>query len=65
MKPVVYAMILAGGSGTRLWPRSRERMPKQFLDITGSRSMLQEAVDRVEPLIPLERTFVITNREYV
>ena len=62
---MIYAVILAGGSGTRLWPRSRERMPKQFLDITGNRTMLQEAVDRIEALIPLERVFVITNREYL
>ena len=62
---MIYAVILAGGSGTRLWPRSRELMPKQFLDITGNRTMLQEAVDRIEALIPLERVFVITNREYL
>ena len=62
---MVYAVILAGGSGTRLWPRSRERKPKQFLDIAGERTMLQEAVERIEPLIPQERIFIITNREYL
>jgi mannose-1-phosphate guanylyltransferase len=62
---MIYAVILAGGSGTRLWPRSRESMPKQFLDITGERTMLQEAVARIEALIPLERVFVVTNREYL
>jgi len=62
---MIYAVILAGGSGTRLWPRSRARMPKQFLDIAGERTMLQEAVDRIEPLIPQERILIITNREYL
>ena len=62
---MIYAVILAGGSGTRLWPRSRQSRPKQFLDITGERTMLQEAVDRIEPLIPQERILVVTNREYV
>jgi mannose-1-phosphate guanylyltransferase len=62
---MLYAVILAGGSGTRLWPRSRQAMPKQFLDIVGKRTMLQEAADRIEPLVPPERTFVITNQEYV
>jgi len=61
---MLYAVILAGGSGTRLWPRSREEMPKQFLNILGERTMLQEAVERILPLIPLERVFAITNREY-
>lgn len=61
---MLYAVILAGGSGTRLWPRSREHKPKQFLDIAGERTMLQEAVERIEPLVPLERIFVTTNREY-
>ena len=60
-----YAVILAGGSGTRLWPRSRGSKPKQFLDITGPRTMLQEAVDRILPLFPYERIWVITNRSYL
>lgn len=62
---MMYAVILAGGSGTRLWPRSREQWPKQFLDLGSGRTMLQEAVERIEPLIPLHRVYVITNRDYV
>jgi mannose-1-phosphate guanylyltransferase len=60
-----FAVILAGGSGTRLWPRSRQLMPKQFLDIIGGRTMLQDAVDRITPLVPPERILVVTNREYL
>ena len=61
----LYPVILAGGVGSRLWPRSRKSAPKQFLDLTGNqRSMLQEAYDRMTPLVPPERVFVITNWEY-
>jgi len=56
-----YAIIMAGGRGERFWPLSRERTPKQLLTLTGSRSLLQAAVDRIAPLVPPERTFVITN----
>lgn len=62
----LYPVILAGGVGSRLWPRSRKSSPKQFLDLTGNhRSMLQEAFDRVQPLAPIENIYVITNAEYV
>ncbi|NOX63730.1 MAG: mannose-1-phosphate guanylyltransferase [Chloroflexi bacterium] len=62
----LYPVILAGGVGSRLWPRSRKRMPKQFLDLTGNeRSMLQEAFDRMAPLVPRDHIYVITNTEYV
>ncbi len=58
-------VILAGGSGTRLWPRSRQALPKQFLDLTGQGTMLQETVARLTPLVPVERLLVITNQQYV
>jgi len=61
----LYAVILAGGGGTRLWPRSRKAHPKQFLDLTGDGTMLQEAYTRIAPLIPAERVLVITNASYV
>lgn len=53
-----YAMILAGGSGVRLWPMSRARQPKQLIPFIGGRSLLQVAADRLEGLVPLERRYV-------
>lgn len=58
----MYAIIMAGGSGTRFWPASREHLPKQFLRITGERSMLEETIARIEPLIPQDRISVIVGR---
>ncbi|MGB8658105.1 MAG: sugar phosphate nucleotidyltransferase [Candidatus Zixiibacteriota bacterium] len=55
-----YAVILAGGKGERFWPLSRTRHPKQLLHITSPKTMLQETVDRVKDLIPVERTKVVT-----
>jgi len=61
----MYAVVLAGGQGTRLWPRSRQVRPKQFADIAGNgRTMLQETVDRLQPLIPLARVVVICGERY-
>jgi mannose-1-phosphate guanylyltransferase len=51
---------MAGGGGTRFWPRSRQRRPKQFLTLTGDRSLLQQTCDRLEALVPAERTWIIT-----
>ena len=59
--PDLKAVIMAGGSGTRFWPLSRKRRPKQFLPIVGSRTMLEETVVRVCPLIPAAKTFTIAN----
>ncbi len=60
-----YAVILAGGSGTRLWPRSRKNLPKQLLDLVSTRSMLQETFARITPLVPPERVLVVTNIDLV
>ncbi len=60
----LYAVIMAGGVGSRLWPRSRSATPKQFLDLLGSRTMLQETVDRIRPLIPLDRVLVVVGEEH-
>lgn len=59
-----YALIMAGGSGTRLWPRSRTSRPKQFLDLTGELTMLQEAQQRLLPLIPPSNVLIATNQAY-
>lgn len=56
-----FVIIMAGGRGERFWPLSRETMPKQLLAILGKKSFLQEAVDRVLPLVPAKNIFVITN----
>lgn len=57
---MVHALIMAGGGGTRFWPRSRQRRPKQFLSLTGDHSLLQLAFERVEAQAAPERTWVIT-----
>jgi mannose-1-phosphate guanylyltransferase len=60
----MYASILAGGSGTRLWPLSTREHPKQFLCLTSERTMLQETVDRITPLVPLDQLYVVTFGAY-
>lgn len=62
---MLHAVIMAGGSGTRFWPRSTREHPKQFLTLFGDRTMLQTTVDRIAPLVPPERIWVITNDRYV
>jgi mannose-1-phosphate guanylyltransferase len=57
-------VILAGGSGTRFWPRSRRARAKQVLALDGERSMIQQTVERLKPLAGLDHTWVITN-EYL
>jgi mannose-1-phosphate guanylyltransferase len=59
-----YGLILAGGRGTRFWPRSRKRSAKQVLNVVGERSLIQATVDRLAPVIPPERIWVMTN-EYL
>ncbi len=61
----LYAVIMAGGGGTRLWPLSRQKHPKQVLNLLGDRSMFQLAVDRLLPLLPPERVLVVTAADQV
>lgn len=60
---MLHAVIMAGGSGTRLWPESRASHPKQFLTIQGDRTLLQATVDRLGGLVPLERILIATRRD--
>ncbi|HEY3217836.1 MAG TPA: mannose-1-phosphate guanylyltransferase [Candidatus Limnocylindria bacterium] len=62
--PRLYALILSGGSGTRLWPLSRKARPKQFLEIVGDHSLLQDTVDRIAEIIPSERIFAVAPPEH-
>lgn len=59
-----YAVIMAGGSGTRLWPLSLKKCPKQALQLVGGRTMLGHAVDRILPLFGSERIVVVTRDEH-
>src|SRR5713226_5795823 len=58
-----HAVILAGGRGTRFWPRSRMRTPKQLLNIVGNDTMLEQTAARLAPLFPPSRQWVVTNSE--
>jgi mannose-1-phosphate guanylyltransferase len=57
---MLYGVIMAGGSGTRFWPQSRIRKPKQLLKIAGDRTMIRATIERVLPEIPCERIMVVT-----
>ncbi|WP_439629631.1 mannose-1-phosphate guanylyltransferase [Gemmata sp.] len=61
---MLHAMIMAGGGGTRFWPRSRAVRPKQFLTFSGNRTLLQSTVDRIAAQVPAERTWVLTSEQH-
>src|SRR5205085_4365529 len=60
----LHAVILAGGSGTRFWPLSRAKKPKQFLALVTDRSLIAETFARVGPLCPPERTWVVCGQQH-
>ncbi|MCL2670316.1 MAG: mannose-1-phosphate guanylyltransferase [Syntrophaceae bacterium] len=60
----MFAVIMAGGKGARFWPRSREKMPKHLLDILGERTIIQETAARLRPLVPPERTLIVTGSSH-
>lgn len=62
---MLCALIMAGGKGTRFWPLSTEEKPKQFLKLIGEDTMIQMTVNRIKPIIPIERIFVCTGEMYV
>ncbi len=57
-----HVVILAGGRGTRFWPQSRARRPKQFLNVLGQESLLQQTLARLRPVAPPQRTWILTNQ---
>jgi len=60
----MYAVIMAGGKGARFWPRSREKKPKHLLDIISEKTIIQETVDRIKPLISSENILVVTGKKH-
>lgn len=62
---MLCAVIMAGGKGTRFWPLSTEEKPKQFLKLLGEDTMINMTIKRLLPLIPMERIFVVTAKQYV
>ena len=60
----MHAVIMAGGRGTRFWPRSREKKPKHLLDIVSNRTIIQETVDRIKPLIKPRNILIVTGRKH-
>lgn len=62
---MLCALIMAGGKGTRFWPLSTEERPKQFLKLIGNNTMIQMTVNRIKPIIPIERIFICTGERYI
>lgn len=60
----LFVVILAGGGGTRLWPRSTSAKPKQFLRLFSDKTLIQETHDRIKTMVPPERVIVVTNKKY-
>ena len=62
---MLHAAIMAGGAGTRFWPASRKTTPKQLLNLTGQRSMIQATADRMKGFCPSENLLIVTNQVLV
>lgn len=65
MKQEVCALIMAGGKGTRFWPKSTEEKPKQFISLIEERTMIQLTVDRMKKMLPIKNIFVATGEKYI
>ena len=62
---MINVLIIAGGVGTRFWPKSTEKKPKQFVNLIGNKTMLQMTIDRVKKITSMEHIFISTNSHYV
>ena len=65
MKQEFCALIMAGGKGTRFWPKSTEERPKQFISLIEERTMIQLTIDRIKKMLPLEKIFIATGEKYI
>jgi len=65
LKDHLFVLIICGGGGTRLWPRSRRKTPKQFIKLLGNKTLFEQTMERARDLVPDERIFVVTNMDYV
>lgn len=65
MKQEFCVLIMAGGKGTRFWPKSTEEKPKQFINLIEDRTMIQLTVDRIKNILPIEKIFVATGEKYI
>lgn len=65
MKEEFCVLIMAGGKGTRFWPKSTEEKPKQFINLIEDRTMIQLTVDRIKKLVPIEKIFISTGEKYI
>ncbi|MCD4780625.1 MAG: mannose-1-phosphate guanylyltransferase [Candidatus Omnitrophica bacterium] len=64
MKKDIYAVILAGGAGTRFWPKSRQQFPKQFLPIIGNKTLLEMTCERILKKVLPGNVYIVTNKDY-
>lgn len=65
VKDHLFVLILCGGGGTRLWPRSRKKTPKQFVNLLGEKTIFSQTIERAKKLTSEEKIFVVTNADYV
>ena len=61
----IYGVVMAGGIGARFWPLSRQKIPKQFLNLTGNKQMINESIERLSNIVNKNNIFIVTNKEQV
>ncbi len=59
---MIHCLLMAGGSGTRFWPKSREKKAKQFLNIYGKKSLIENTISRFEKIVPPDKIYIVTNK---